>query len=180
VRHPPETRLACRLVADTVEKVACCLKQQRCRDSLLRVIWRGSWQPPPHSLHPYHEPWPRRGRATKARIRADGRGDGAEARRREGRGPEERHRNRILNGGRARSADTVKVDVPRAIVAGISRFGIPAERNSACAIGATTKKATKRLTPPKVTRAPAPASTTASTARRGPSLSVIKLAMAGT
>jgi hypothetical protein len=42
----------------------------------------------------------------------------------------------------------VNVDVPRAIVAGISRFGIAAARNTACAIGASTKKATKKLTPP--------------------------------
>ena len=46
------------------------------------------------------------------------------------------------------SADMVKVDVPSAIAAGISRFGIAAARNSACAIGASTKNATKRLTPP--------------------------------
>ena len=46
------------------------------------------------------------------------------------------------------SADIVKVDVPSAIAAGIKRFGIAAARNSACAIGANTKNATKRLTPP--------------------------------
>ena len=46
------------------------------------------------------------------------------------------------------SADIVKVDVPSAIAAGIRRLGIAALRNSACAIGASTKNATKRLTPP--------------------------------
>ena len=46
------------------------------------------------------------------------------------------------------SADMVKVEASSMIAVGIRRFGIPAERNSACAIGAMTKKATKRLTPP--------------------------------
>ena len=46
------------------------------------------------------------------------------------------------------SADMVKVEVPSTIAAGISRPGIPAARNSVCAIGASTKKATNRLTPP--------------------------------
>ena len=46
------------------------------------------------------------------------------------------------------SADMVKVEVPSAIAAGISRRGMSAARNSACAIGASTKKATNRLTPP--------------------------------
>jgi hypothetical protein len=46
------------------------------------------------------------------------------------------------------SADMVKVEVPSTIAAGISRPGIPAARNSVCAIGARTKKATNRLTPP--------------------------------
>src|SRR4029077_6413482 len=46
------------------------------------------------------------------------------------------------------SADIVNVDVPKAIVAGINRLGSPAVRNSDCAIGTSTKKATKRLTPP--------------------------------
>ena len=45
-------------------------------------------------------------------------------------------------------ADMVKVDVPSMIAAGISRRGTPAERNRFCAIGAMTKKATNRLTPP--------------------------------
>jgi hypothetical protein len=46
------------------------------------------------------------------------------------------------------SADIVKVEVPSTIAAGIRRRGMPAERNSSCAIGANTKKATNRLTPP--------------------------------
>ena len=46
------------------------------------------------------------------------------------------------------SADIVKVEVPSAIAAGISRRGMAAARNSASAIGASTKKATNRLTPP--------------------------------
>jgi hypothetical protein len=46
------------------------------------------------------------------------------------------------------SADMVKVEVPSVIAAGIRRRGILAARNSACAIGASTKKATNRLTPP--------------------------------
>ena len=46
------------------------------------------------------------------------------------------------------SADMVKVEVPSAIAAGISRRGMAAPRNSASAIGASTKKATNRLTPP--------------------------------
>ena len=46
------------------------------------------------------------------------------------------------------SADIVKVEVPSAIAAGISRRGRAAERTSASAIGASTKNATKRLTPP--------------------------------
>ena len=53
------------------------------------------------------------------------------------------------------SADIVNVDVPSAIAAGISRRGISAARNNSCAIGASTKKATNRLTPPNVTIAPA-------------------------
>ncbi len=46
------------------------------------------------------------------------------------------------------SADIVKVEVPRAIAAGISRSGMSAARNRAWAMGASTKKATNRLTPP--------------------------------
>ena len=46
------------------------------------------------------------------------------------------------------SADIVKVEVPSTIAAGIRRLGMAAARNSACAIGASTKKATNRLTPP--------------------------------
>ena len=45
-------------------------------------------------------------------------------------------------------ADIVKVDVPKATVAGINRLGICAVRNKACAIGANTRTATNRLTPP--------------------------------
>ena len=46
------------------------------------------------------------------------------------------------------SADMVKVEAPSMIVAGISRRGTPASRNSAIAIGHSTKKATKTETPP--------------------------------
>ena len=46
------------------------------------------------------------------------------------------------------SADMVKVEVPSTIAAGIRRRGMPATRNSSCAIGARTKKATNKLTPP--------------------------------
>ena len=45
-------------------------------------------------------------------------------------------------------ADMVKVEVPSTIAAGIRRRGMPAARNTSCAIGASTKNATKRLTPP--------------------------------
>ena len=76
------------------------------------------------------------------------------------------------------NAVIVNVEVPSAIAAGISRRGISAARKSACAIGASTKKATNRLTPPYVTSAPA--STTASIARRAPMRSVMKCAMAVT
>ena len=38
------------------------------------------------------------------------------------------------------SADIVKVEVPKAIVAGINRLGSPAVRNKACAIGTSTKR----------------------------------------
>ena len=61
----------------------------------------------------------------------------------------------------------VKVEVPSTIAAGIRRRGIPEARNTRCAIGARTKNATKRLTPPYVTNAPA--RTTASMARFCPS-----------
>ena len=46
------------------------------------------------------------------------------------------------------SADIVKVEVPSARVAGIRRRGMFAASNNDSAIGASTKKATKRLTPP--------------------------------
>ena len=45
-------------------------------------------------------------------------------------------------------ADMVKVELPSMIAAGISRRGMSAARNSPAAMGASTKKATKRLTPP--------------------------------
>ncbi len=45
-------------------------------------------------------------------------------------------------------ADMVNVEVPSMIAAGISRRGIAAERKRSCAMGAITKKATNRLTPP--------------------------------
>ena len=46
------------------------------------------------------------------------------------------------------SAVIVNVEVPSTIVAGISRRGMSAARNSAWAIGTRTKNATNRLTPP--------------------------------
>ena len=46
------------------------------------------------------------------------------------------------------NADMVKVDAPIMIEAGISRRGTPASRNSAIAIGHSTKKATNTETPP--------------------------------
>src|SRR6476619_6011138 len=76
------------------------------------------------------------------------------------------------------SADMVKVEVPSTIAAGISRRGMAAARNTSCAIGTSTKKATNRLTPPYVTIAPA--RTTASMARRSPSRSRRKSAIADT
>ncbi len=45
-------------------------------------------------------------------------------------------------------ADMVKVEVPSMIAAGIRRRGIRAARKRSCAMGAMTKKATNRLTPP--------------------------------
>ena len=45
-------------------------------------------------------------------------------------------------------ADIVKVEVPSAIAAGMRRRGMSAAWNIAWAIGASTKKATNRLTPP--------------------------------
>ena len=46
------------------------------------------------------------------------------------------------------SADIVKVEVPSAIAAGMSRRGMAAEWNRVRAMGVNTKNATKRLTPP--------------------------------
>ena len=45
-------------------------------------------------------------------------------------------------------ADIVNVEVPSMIAAGMRRPGMFAARNSACAIGPSTKNATNRLTPP--------------------------------
>ena len=45
-------------------------------------------------------------------------------------------------------ADIVKVDVPSAMAAGIMRCGMLAALNRAWPMGANTKKATNRLTPP--------------------------------
>jgi len=45
-------------------------------------------------------------------------------------------------------ADIVNVEVPSAIAAGIRRRGTLAWRNNAMPMGASTKKATNRLTPP--------------------------------
>src|SRR5262249_10978823 len=45
-------------------------------------------------------------------------------------------------------ADIVNVEVPNTMAAGIRRRAMSAAWNSDCAIGASTKKATKRLTPP--------------------------------
>jgi hypothetical protein len=76
------------------------------------------------------------------------------------------------------SADIVKVIVPRAIAAGINRLGIPAARNRDCAIGTSTKNATNKLTPPKVTNAPA--SMTVNIAWRGPNRADMNSAIAAT
>ena len=54
----------------------------------------------------------------------------------------------LLIEGDPGSADMVNVNAPRQIVAGIRRRGIFAARNIFCAIGTSTKKATKTLTPP--------------------------------
>ena len=69
----------------------------------------------------------------------------------------------------------VKVIVPRPRVAGISRLGIAAARNSVSAMGTNTKKATNKLTPPYVMTAPA--HTTATIACRAPNRSIAKAAM---
>src|SRR6516165_1841171 len=45
-------------------------------------------------------------------------------------------------------ADMVKVEVPSAMAAGISRRGTLAARNNSCAIGPMTKNATNKLAPP--------------------------------
>ena len=64
----------------------------------------------------------------------------------------------------------VNVNAPRQMVAGIKRRGIFADRNISSAMGTSTKKATKTLTPPYVTTADA--STTESIARCVPNRSV--------
>ena len=46
------------------------------------------------------------------------------------------------------SADMVKVEVPRAMAAGMRRRGMAASLNKPSDIGPSTKKATNRLTPP--------------------------------
>jgi hypothetical protein len=68
--------------------------------------------------------------------------------------------------------------LPKAIAAGMSRLGTEAARKTCWAIGARTKKATKRLTPPNVTIAPP--RTTASTARLCPNFRIIASAIAET
>lgn len=45
-------------------------------------------------------------------------------------------------------ADIVKVEAPSAMAAGINRTGMSASRKSACAVGASTKRAANRLMPP--------------------------------
>ena len=54
----------------------------------------------------------------------------------------------LLTEGVPGIADIVNVNAPRPIVAGINRRGIFAARNISSAIGTSTKKATKTLTPP--------------------------------
>jgi len=83
----------------------------------------------------------------QAESEHDGGGDDAEPRRGERCGAEERH-GAFWIAGVPGKADMVKVEVPSAIAAGIRRRGMAAARNSACAIGASTKNATNRLTPP--------------------------------
>ena len=54
----------------------------------------------------------------------------------------------LLTDGEPGSADIVNVNAPRPIVAGNNRRGRSADLNIVCAIGTSTKKATKTLTPP--------------------------------
>ena len=54
----------------------------------------------------------------------------------------------LLTEGDPGSADMVNVNAPRQMVAGIKRRGISAARNICSAMGTSTKKATKTLTPP--------------------------------
>ena len=65
-----------------------------------------------------------------AEAEHDERGDEPKPWRGEGRGAEERHRDRVLNRGRSGRADMVKVVVPSAIAAGMRRLGIAAARNN--------------------------------------------------
>src|SRR5262249_57520180 len=84
----------------------------------------------------------------QAESQHDGGCDDPQTRRGEWRGAEKWHRDRILNRRRPGRADIVKVEVPSMIAAGIKRRGMDADRNNACAMGTSTKKATNRLTPP--------------------------------
>ena len=54
----------------------------------------------------------------------------------------------LLTDGDPGSADIVNVNAPRPMVAGNNRRGRSAARNIFCAMGTSTKKATKTLTPP--------------------------------
>ena len=120
----------------------------------LPPLGRRNLRPPPRprprqSLRPFCGPWPRRGRATRGRnphmmAEAISPRPGAA----NGVVPKNGIGMAFWIAGVPGSADMVKVEAPSMIAAGIRRLGIPAERNSACAIGAMTKKATKRLTPP--------------------------------
>jgi hypothetical protein len=90
-----------------------------------------------------------RSQPPQAEAEHDGRGDHAEPGCREGRGAEERHRDGVLDRRRSRQRRHGEGEVPdRDGAAGIRRRGMPASRNSAVAMGASTKKATNRLTPP--------------------------------
>ena len=54
----------------------------------------------------------------------------------------------LLTDGVPGMADIVNVNAPRPMVAGIKRRGMFAARNISFAMGTSTKKATKTLTPP--------------------------------
>ena len=106
------------------------------------------FRPRPETLPGHAGPGFGAAKPPQAETEHDDRSDDSEAGRSEGRGAEERHRDRILDAGVPGNADIVNVKVPRPMAAGISRRGMSAARNIACAIGARTKKATKTLTPP--------------------------------